>query len=165
MDISLALLPHAVVISSFRSSILACVYFQIGKVPCFTNNATCMTMKTQNWLGTMWQQPWVSSSKFTVIVVNVNDPMTPSHPIFSCLLFTICVDYDVAWCMTPNCLPLHHLCRLWCSLMCESKLSWIICGHQWYLGQHQSGQVFIFSWIFVGNGSIRTTMFRQCLGC
>ena len=30
--------------------------------------------------------------------------------------------------------PVRRLCRLWCLLMHESKLPWIICGIQWYMG-------------------------------
>ena len=41
----------------------------------------------------------VSSLKFAAIVADINDPMTPSHLRFSCLIFTVCVDYDVSWYM------------------------------------------------------------------
>ena len=104
--------------------------------------------KTQNWT----PHDKSSSSKFTAIVsrsLDVNDPMTLSHPRFTCLLFIVCTDYDV--------------------LMQESKYLWIICGLEWRVGcwWHQSVQVFVFSSIvaFVSNSSIKAAIFIQHLGC
>ena len=41
----------------------------------------------------------LSVSKFSAVVADVSDPVTPSHLRFSCLLFAVCstcVDYDVS---------------------------------------------------------------------
>jgi len=48
-------------------------------------------------------------------------------------------------------------CWLWSVLICKSKFSWMICGLQWYMEQHRSVQVFVFSSTVasVGNNSIR----------
>ena len=37
----------------------------------------------------------VLNSKFAAIVADVSDPMTSFHSNFFCLLFAVCVDYDV----------------------------------------------------------------------
>ena len=44
----------------------------------------------------------MSVSKFNpvvaVVVADVSDPLTLSHSMLSCLLFAVCVDYDVSEC-------------------------------------------------------------------
>ena len=73
-------------------------------------------------------------SKFTSVVVDVSDPMTPSHSKYSC----------------PS---LCHLC--WLHLDSWLQFPWIICGLQWYMACHQSACVFTFPPIvaYVSNSS------------
>ena len=47
-SVSPDLLPHALVVNSLKKKLLACVYFLIGKVPSFANNATRVTLKTRD---------------------------------------------------------------------------------------------------------------------
>ena len=77
----------------------ACVYFEIGKSPSFTDNSTRVTSKRESdW--TPHGNNFVSFKfklqlKFTSFVSDVSGPLTPSHLRFSCLFFAVCADYEV----------------------------------------------------------------------
>ena len=55
-SISLAVRPHAGVVSSLWNSCWFVFIFRSGKSLVLTNNAACVTSKTRNWLDTAWAQ-------------------------------------------------------------------------------------------------------------
>ena len=81
---------------------IGCLFLdQVKKKTCFTNDATRVTSKSQNWLDTAWQPVKVAESWITVhpIVAYLSGPVTHSHSRFSCPHLAVCVNYDLSWCM------------------------------------------------------------------
>ena len=126
--------------------------FLVWRVLCFTNNERAGRRK----LETDWTPHGNSivsfklkvQLKFTTIIADFSDPLTPSLLRVSCLLFS------------------RRRCWLCCVCMCQSKLSWIICGPFWHVGWHLSVQVFVFSIVpTVGNSNTGAATFIRRLSC
>ena len=130
-----------------------CVYFRLGKVPCFTNNAT----PVRHWKHLIWHSMTTALSVSSSSCVYGGGGLH-SFCVYVCVCVHVCAGICVCVCVCAryqwpsdplpskiSLSPLHHLYCLWDVLMCESKFYWIICGLQRYMGWCWSVQVFVFS--------------------
>ena len=147
MSISLAVLPHAQIIRSLGNS-----YWLVFIFRSWQSLVLLPTMKHarhQKFETDCSQRNISPSSKFNGSLLDCCRCQWPNYP-FPFEIFL----------SSRRC-----LCWLWCALMRESKLSWIIkfCVLQWQVGRHGPTQEFVFFSIFtsIGNGSTRASIFTS----
>ena len=134
-----------------ETTIVLCLFCD-WRLRCCTSNAKRVTTQTPN---TAQQQPcqYQDQSSMKVIRFDSRRGQTPNDP-FPFEIFR-----------SPSPQP----CRLRCVLVRESKLSWIICGLEWYEGRRRPAQMLVFSSVVSslcrGYGSIRAAIYVRCLGC
>ena len=105
--------------------LISCIYLQIGKVHCCTNNERQVTLKTPNWLDTATRECQILRIK---VHFNCSRYQGPKDPF----PFKIFQSLSLSSALTMMCLD------AWV------EFAWITCGLQWHVGWHWSIQVLFF---------------------